>query len=66
MLLVLGALLQENYSPVHLNNLTPDEAVTAAGGAYAAAGVYAGLVVLCGVRFSYILIQSRRASYVRV
>ena len=66
MLLALGALLASNYTPVHLNELTPEESVAAATGAFAAAGVYGALVVLCAVRFIYILISQRRQQYERV
>jgi hypothetical protein len=44
---------------VHLNDLTAAESRAAAPAAFAAAGVYGGLVVLCAVRFSWILISSR-------
>jgi hypothetical protein len=66
MLLALGGLLASNYTPVHLNELSPDESVAAATGAFAAAGVYGALVVLCGVRFVYILITQRSQQYQRV
>jgi len=60
MLLILGSLLQSNYTPIHLNELSPAQASQAATGSYAAAGIYAGFMVLCAVRFAYIMFQRKR------
>ena len=66
--LVLGSLLSSNYTPIHHNELTPEGAATAASGSYAAAGIYAGLMVICAVRFAYIMIKRHRVdkNYMRV
>jgi hypothetical protein len=67
MLLVVGSLLAANYQPIHLNDLTASQSVDAASGAYAAAGIYGGLVILCGVRWAYIIWQEKRnAQFVSV
>lgn len=55
-----GYLLQSNYRPIHMNELTPDEAAMAATSSYAAGGIYAVFMVLCGVRFGYIMWSTRR------
>ena len=49
-----------------MNDLTAEESRAAAPAAFAAAGVYGGFVVLCAIRFSWILIASRRNQYERV
>ena len=43
-----------------MNELTPDEAAMAATSSYAAGGIYAVFMVLCGVRFGYIMWSTRR------
>ena len=60
MLLILGSLLSSNYEPIHLNELNATEASQAATGSYAAAGIYAGFMVLCAVRFAYIMFQRKK------
>lgn len=66
MLLVLGSLLSSNYTPVHLETLNATSAAKAASGAYAAAGVYGGLIIICAVRFAYIMWSTRRNQVIRV
>jgi hypothetical protein len=66
MLLALGGLLASNYQPVHLNELSEEESLAAATGAFAAAGIYAALAVLCAVRFTVIMCTQRQQAYVRV
>lgn len=60
MLAIVGVLLQENYSPIHLDNLTAYDAGRAAWSAYGAAGAYGVLSVLCFIRWGYIVYSSRR------
>merc|ERR1711916_11909 len=60
MLLALGGLLASNYKPIHLHELTAEQAAKAASGSYAAVGVYAALMVICAVRFAWIMFQRKR------